>query len=114
MIQAFDKKDLLDELDGDREFLEESLEMFDQDAPKLLATIRDALGEGNADAVHVGAHTLKSMVGNFCAQPAFDVALKIETLGRQGDLASCQDEFKSLENEVNRLNKELHDLLNDF
>ena len=114
MNDAFNRMELLEELDGDREFLEESLEMFDEDAPKLLYQIREALDLGNAEAVHVGAHTLKSMVGNFCAQRAFDAALKIETFGRQGDLPTCKDEFGSLESEIERLKIGLHQLLKEI
>jgi two-component system C4-dicarboxylate transport response regulator DctD len=43
MADAFDRQELLDELDGDVDFLRESMEMLGQDAPGLLANIRDAL-----------------------------------------------------------------------
>jgi hypothetical protein len=36
MTDVFDRQELLDELDGDHEFLEESLEMLDADAPRLI------------------------------------------------------------------------------
>jgi len=114
MTDAFDKDELLEELDGDREFLEESLEMLDSDAPGLLKQIRDALESGDADAVSVAAHTLKSMVGNFCAPPAFEAALNVETLGRNGDLGGCAAGLVSLEHEVNRLQQELRKFLDNL
>jgi hypothetical protein len=49
MTDVFDRQELLDELDGDREFLEESLEMLDADAPRLIDQIRDGIEGGDAE-----------------------------------------------------------------
>ncbi len=113
MSEVFDKQELLDELDGDREFLEESLDMLDSDVPVLLKQICEALERGDADAVTVSAHTLKSMVGNFCAPPAFNAAVDVETIGRSGDLTECSARFDTLEMEVSRLQKALHEFLSE-
>ncbi len=114
MGSSFDKEELLEELDGDREFLDESLEMLDQDAPALLAKIRAAVEQGDSEAVYIGAHTLQSMVGNFCAQPAFEAALKLESLGRKADLPGCRAKFPLLESEIGRLQKELRAFLDEI
>lgn len=113
MSEVFDKQELLDELDGDREFLEESLGMLDSDVPVLLKQIREALERGDADAVTVSAHTLKSMVGNFCAPPAFNAAEDVEKIGRSGDLTECNARTDSLEMETRRLQKALHEFLGE-
>jgi two-component system sensor histidine kinase/response regulator len=113
MTDVIDKQELLEELDGDREFLEESVDMLRSDAPPLLEQIRDALQRGDCEAVSSSAHTLKSMVGNFCAQPAFDAALKVETIGRSGDLEQCSQPLESLQAEVGRLQKALRELLDE-
>ena len=109
MSDVFDKDELLEEIDGDREFLVESLEMFEEDAPRLLVEIRDGLNRRDAQAVGKCAHTLKSMVGNFCAQPAFDCAFKIESFGRQGDLNGVADTLGELEERVNQLRAALQE-----
>jgi HPt (histidine-containing phosphotransfer) domain-containing protein len=114
MTDAFDRQELLDELDGDREFLEESLEMLGSDAPDLLKRIHEALERGDGDAASAGAHTVKSMVGNFCAPPAFEAALNVEMLGRSGDLTACAAGLASLEAEVSRLQIELRKLLDEL
>lgn len=114
MTDVFDKQELLEELDGDREFLEESLEMLGSDAPGLLKQIHEALERGDTDAASVGAHTIKSMVGNFCAPPAFEAALKVEMLGRKGDLTACTAGLVSLEAEVRRLQIELRKFLGEM
>ena len=114
MTKVFDKEELLDELDGDREFLEESLEMMDVDGPKLLVDIRNAIDASDAEAVSTFAHTLKSMVGNFCARPAHEAALKVEMAGRNSDLAECAAAHAALEQEVSRLREALREFLNEM
>ena len=114
MTDALDKQELLEELDGDREFLEESVEMLGSDAPNLLKQIHQALDRGDAEAVRIGAHTIKSMVGNFFAQPAFQAAFDVEKLGRSGDLTTCTASLVSLETEISRLQMELRKVLDEM
>ena len=108
---AFDREELLEELDGDWEFLEESVEMLKEDSVGLLAQIRTGMAAGDADTVWQGAHTIKSMVGNFAAGPAFATALAIETRGRANDLDGLVAQFEKLESELQRLTSELEALL---
>lgn len=114
MTDVFDRQELLEELDGDREFLEESLEMLSADAPRLIDQIRDGIESNDAEKIRVAAHTIKSMVGNFCAPPAFEAALNLETIGRSGDLARCASGLPSLEDEVKRLQQELRKFLDEM
>ena len=114
MNQIFDKRELLDELDGDREFLEESVMMLNSDAPAILEQLRDAIERGDAGAVAASAHTLKSMVGNFCAQAAFDAASDVEALGRSGDLTNGRTRCASLQNEITRLQEALREFLSEI
>lgn len=114
MTDVFDKQELLEELDGDREFLEESLEMLNAEAPTLIDQIRDGIESNDAEKIRIAAHTIKSMVGNFCAPPAFEAALHVETIGHSGDLAECVAGFASLENEVKRLQLELRKFLDEL
>lgn len=103
MNDVFDRSGLMEEIDDDRAFLAESLKMLEEDAPKLLAVIRDGLDQSDAESVCQNAHTLKSMVGNFFAKPCFDAAYNIETLSRQGDLNGMDKALANLETEINRL-----------
>ena len=114
MTDVFDRQELLEELDGDREFLEESLEILMADAPPLIDQIRDGIENNDAEKIRIAAHTIKSMVGNFCAQPAFQAALHVETIGQNGDLAGCAAGLPPLENELNRLQQELRKFLDEL
>jgi HPt (histidine-containing phosphotransfer) domain-containing protein len=51
----------------------------------------------------VDTHTLKGEVGNFGARAAFQAALKVEMLGRSGNLEGIEPAWAALEAEVQRL-----------
>lgn len=108
---AFDKEELLEELDDDWEFLEESLEMLKEDSVGMLAQIRVGVDNGDADAVWQNAHTVKSMVGNFAAGPAFETAYAIETRGRAQDLDAIGAQVDQLDTELQQLILALEALL---
>ena len=113
MNDIFDKLGLMEEIDDDREFLAESVNMLEEDAPNLLAVMQDALDRGDAESICQNAHTLKSMVGNFFAKPCFDAAYNIETQSRQGDLNGVDKALANLETEINRLTSALRQVVND-
>ena len=114
MADPFDKQELLEELDGDAEFLAESVEILDEDAPRLLNDIRAAIDAQDGSAAATAAHTLKSMVGNFCASHGHELALRVEMASRAGDLTACQTHLAELEDEVSRLQSALHRLLEEM
>ena len=109
MNDAFDQQGLLEELDGDLEFLAESVEILDEDSAKLLKELRQASHDQDAETVAKTAHTLKSMVGNFVAGPAFEAALAVEKAAKEGDLAPAA--IEELESQVRRLQDALHEFL---
>ena len=113
MTDPFDRQELLEELDGDIEFLAESVEILEEDAPKLLLDIRSAIDAQDAQAAATAAHTLKSMVGNFCASSAYEAALQIETDGKAGDLSGCRTGLTELEHEIERLQAALAEFLQE-
>lgn len=113
MDDILDKAALLARVDHDVEFLAETVEMFDQDAPRLLAEIRQAVARQDGAALARAAHTFKGMVANFCAQAATEAALKLEMMGESGDLAGAQESLHALEEESGRLKSALEELLQD-
>ena len=92
MTDLFDKKALLDELEGDIEFLEETIEMLDEDSRELLDQVRAAAASGDAPALIKPAHAIKGMLGNFCADRAETAAREVELMGREGRLEGAADD----------------------
>ena len=86
MLRAF-QSDLLREL----------AEMFLDSLPQQMAELRAAIGRSDASAAQRLAHTLKGAVGTFGAQAAFEAALRMETLARQGDLSQVEPAWAAME-----------------
>ena len=109
--RLFDEKDLLERIDGDWDFLAETVQMLAGDGPKLIRQIREALAAGDAAAVGRVAHSLKGMISNFCAPEAQAAALEVETLGKSGDLADAGARVDALAANIDALIAGLNDLL---
>ena len=82
-----DTASALARVDGDVELLHELVAVFLKDLPKMLTTLREAVMAGDASGIERAAHKFKGSVGSFAAQPAFEAALALEILGRDGSLA---------------------------
>lgn len=73
MTDIFDKDELMERLDGDIEFLAETVEILEEDGPSLIEELRAAAAEADAERIAQAAHAIKGMVSNFCAQPGKSV-----------------------------------------
>ena len=113
MTDLFDEKALLEELEGDIEFLEETIEMLDEDSGELLDQVRAAAVAGDAPGLVKHAHALKGMLGNFCADRAETAAREVEFMGREGRLERAADAVEVLCREVEELRTALHLFLKD-
>lgn len=111
MPRTFDERELLERVDDDREFLGETVRMLADDGPALLREIRRAVEAADAPAVGRAAHALKGMVSNFCAPAALAGALRVEQIGKSGDLAPAPHALEALEAELGALVAELNDFL---
>ncbi len=100
----------MERVGGDVEFLQELATLFTDDCPKLMGQIRTAIESGDPHGLEHAAHTLKGSVSNFGAEPAREAALKLEMLGRNGDLKPAPEACVALETEIARFT----DALNTF
>jgi signal transduction histidine kinase/CheY-like chemotaxis protein len=100
---AIDWADALKRAGGDPELLRELVRLFLKEHPRWLAVLREALAAGSAAALRDAAHSLKGALGTLAAQAAFDAALRVEALGRQGNLRGAEETCALLEQELERL-----------
>ena len=112
MSEAFNKLELLEEIDNDMEFLAEIFDMLQSDAPVLISKINDGLNIKNSEAIWQNAHALKSMVGNFAAHDAYDIAYKLELAGREERLDDVRQTLPLLEIEIARFISALDNFIN--
>jgi HPt (histidine-containing phosphotransfer) domain-containing protein len=113
MEELFDKQALLEGVDGDTEFLEETIAMLDEDSVELLDQVRAAAAAGDAAALVKPAHAIKGMVGNFCAARAEAAAREVELIGREGRMEGVTEAIQTLCREVEQLRTALHAFLKD-
>jgi len=102
-----DKAGLLDRVGGDLELLKEIVALFLADCPGLMEKIRGAVEACHAEGLEKAAHALKGSVGNFGAEEAVQAALRLERMGRAGDLSEAREAMMLLEREVARVRQEL-------
>ncbi len=111
MSGAFDEDALMDRVDGDLEFLEETIAMLNEDTPSLIDQIRAAGEASDAAALVKSAHALKGMLANFCAEPAEAAARELEAMGREGRLADVESATDRARSETERLKEDLNKFL---
>ena len=86
---GFENRVLHDRFDGDLELLRVVAASFLESTPPLLHDIRRGIAEGDAGSVSRIAHRLRGSLANFGADEAVAAALRLETMGAQGDLAGA-------------------------
>jgi two-component system, sensor histidine kinase and response regulator len=104
---AFEREEFLARLGGDEALALEMVEIFAAESPRMLATLRNAIDAGDAEAVQRAAHNLKGSVSVFGGRPAVRSALTLEGMGREKGLSGARYAIITLEGEVDRLNRAL-------
>ncbi len=108
---SLDKQTLIHAFDHDWGFFKEVVDLFISDYPRMMNDIQEAYKTGNTDALIRTAHSLKGMLRLFNAEAATRRALKLEEMGRQGELAGVQQEIESLSGELVMLKSTLQELI---
>jgi len=103
-----DLETALSRFDGDKKFFREMLQEFLKHAPEQLKTLGDAAKKGNAELVEREAHSIKGAAGNLGAKGIAHLSLKLELLGRTGNLAGAQEMIGNLRTEFEHLEEYIH------
>ncbi len=96
-------KNLLEEFQGDKDFVLEIIEDFISDVTGQLNTIEKALEEGDSEKIKKEAHAVKGGALNINADALSNIAYELEMAGKAGDLEKASAQFKILKSELNRL-----------
>lgn len=108
---SFDRDALLANVDNDLTLLSEMAELLVEDTPRLLTKLRDGLSDEDPEAMWKVAHAIKGAVSNFAAGPARSLAEAIEIQGRSGALAGIGSRVQELEQEMERLLRDLREFV---
>ncbi|MEP2776750.1 MAG: response regulator [Luteolibacter sp.] len=99
---------------GDEELMRELIQFYGEDVDKMLADLDAAILENNAEKLHQSAHSLKGMLGNYCADGAYDQARELDELARAGDVDGARKRISALREEAERLKEALGDFRNSL
>ncbi|MCI0887512.1 MAG: response regulator, partial [Chloroflexi bacterium] len=106
---AMDLNDALKRLGGKPKLFLELSGMFLERCPGYTRDLREALAGQDAEALASHAHSLKGVLGLFAADPAFELARRLETIGMSGDLTTAEPTLVELESELLRLNEAIQE-----
>jgi signal transduction histidine kinase/DNA-binding response OmpR family regulator len=90
-------------VDGDQAILAEAVEIFLDDYPQQLMELQEAICTGDARRTERLAHGLKSVIGLFGAQHAYDLASELEGLGSVNQLEAAANVLKRLEHALEQI-----------
>jgi two-component system, sensor histidine kinase and response regulator len=88
---------------GDRELLAELAGLFLAECPRWMTEMRAAVAEGDQLRLQMAAHGLKGAAATFAARTTCDAALRLEKMGRTGDLSADPETLAALAQEFERL-----------
>ena len=91
---AIDREAALQRVEGDEVLLADLAKLFCEESPRMLSAIQEAIARKNAEALERAAHSLKGSVATFAAPRAFDLALKLERLGRANDFDNAESHIR--------------------
>lgn len=103
----WDRADVLNRVDNDRDLLHEILGIFREDFPPTLAALRSAVQSGDVKESAALSHKLKGMLSNVGAAAAATAASELESLASTKNASSLIDAYADLERESNVLLREL-------
>jgi len=101
--EVFDIAGALEIAGGDKAFLKEIADLFLENLPGYVASIREAISGEDAVALEGAAHNLKGAVGNFGAKRAYDAAYRLEAIGKKNVMAEADRLMKKLMEELSSL-----------
>ena len=94
---------------GDVSLMCELIKIFESDAQGMLNELHEAERVGDARELHEASHRMKGLIGNYCAQRAFELVTALDNEARAEELDEVGDLVTELDEEMSRLHAALRD-----
>lgn len=107
---VIDFESALKRLGGDRQLFRDFIDVFDEDSPALLSSLREAVGARDGPAVARAAHSLRGLAANFGAGLVTDAAAELERIGK----AATWDDANKLLGDLNHAVTYLNGALDEY
>jgi HPt (histidine-containing phosphotransfer) domain-containing protein len=104
---AVDLAAALERLDGDRSLYDELTLLFEDECPRTVERMRGAIAVRDAKGLEHLAHTLKGASASLGAFAVSEAAGEIERLAQSDNVDNTGDQFRILQDEIERLFGEL-------
>jgi two-component system, sensor histidine kinase and response regulator len=101
--EVIDREELMGRVAGDLELLRELFELFQQSIPAQLDGLGRAVAGGECQVAMGYAHAIKGSVGSFAARKAFDIARRLEQMGREESIEDAVELYEELARAVEDL-----------
>lgn len=99
----------LKQMSGD-DFINELIDTFLEDAPKMIADIKSGFATNNADIFRRAAHSMKSNAATFGASQLAALAKELEMLGKENKVNEAGDKLNVLDDTYASVRDELKGL----
>jgi PAS domain S-box-containing protein len=109
----YDKKAILDRIDGDMDLFRQLIALFLKEVPNQIKQIKLAIKENDPEKITLYAHTIKGSAYNIRAMELKQVAFDIEKAGKSSDIHLAASKIEALENTFDKLNDELRQVVSD-
>lgn len=112
VIDSATLNELVEMVMGDKAFLDELIDTYFEDSPKLLTGLRTALLTNDAGEFTRKAHSLKSNSAGFGAKKLSNLCKELELLGKAGDLINVDPLIVQVLDEYERVRQALLEIRN--
>lgn len=110
-----DKKQFLENFQYfDNEIVVEIINIFIDEYPDRMETLRKNIDEKDFDQIKFNAHSLKGVVANFVAPEVQELARQLEVKGTNKDMKDVEELFNGLKEKTGQVIEELEVLKENF
>jgi HPt (histidine-containing phosphotransfer) domain-containing protein len=99
-VEAFDRTATLARLGGDQQLMNEVIQLFLDDCPVHLASIKAAVTARNLQTLRQSAHALKGAAGNISATALVKAAATLERIANEGRVEAAEAGWRLVTSEA--------------
>lgn len=104
---VFDRDEMLKRLGDDLQAISDQIDSFLDETPRLMTDLRQALNSRDSRSVERLSHRLKTLARNFGLNQTVAEGLRLEVMGRQGDLSEAEPVYVALQDALQQLRDQL-------
>jgi len=111
---TFDLSGAMETVLGNKDLFRKIAGMFLENCSDYIAKIKKGIAENDGGILEREAHSLKGAIGNFRAKEAYEVADRLEKLGKEGKMATAAEGLSNLERALNKFASEMKIVLQEM